>query len=86
MGGKRYQSMPLEVPDQAGDLPRRRHALDGLLREDQLTVDEDIELARAAPPDPRRDVELALQIFLEAHGLPLEIPSEEAALDLNVHR
>src|SRR5262245_7136540 len=72
--------------DQALHFTCGGHAAGGFLGEDQGAVDGDVELAGAAPADGRGDAEGALELVLEADRLVADIQSEEAALDLDLHR
>jgi hypothetical protein len=56
-----------------------------LLREHERAVDDDVELTEAAPANFRRDAQALRQVLSEAPGLPADVASDEAALDLDVH-
>ena len=55
------------------------------MREDFLAVGEYVEGAGAAHLDLNGDVEFAFDVLFQAHGLGLQVVSEEAALDDDFH-
>jgi len=82
----RERSIPrLTRLHQPKDLSTGGHPPGSFLREDHCAVYENVQLTGPAPPNLGRNLELMFQLLLEAHGLSLDVTSEETALDLDVH-
>jgi hypothetical protein len=67
------------------DLRRSGHAAGALVGIDLLAVSVDVERAGAAQFQSNRGFEFALDVLFQAHGLKLDVVSEEAALDDDFH-
>lgn len=52
-----------------------------LVGEDFFAVGKDVERSRAAHLNAHGDAEFAFDVLFQAHGLGLQVVSEEAALD-----
>jgi hypothetical protein len=67
------------------DLFRGRQPASLLLGIDLFAVSEDIERAGSTHADTSRNVELLLDVVLQAHGLTCDVLSEKAAFDFYGH-
>jgi hypothetical protein len=74
------------VRKQLEDLVILGHVTGLLVREDELAVGKDVEYAQAAHGDPRLDAQFFFDEFLQAPGPSAMLSSNQAALDLDVHR
>jgi hypothetical protein len=70
----------------ADQLRRSRHPPGFGFRVDRLPIGDDIERTWAAHTYPNRNLQFALDVMFQAHGLCLYILSEEAAFDFNIHK
>src|SRR5262245_40946490 len=67
------------------DLAGRRLAPGLAIREHRPAVHCDRQLAEAAPADPSRNVQRALDLVTKAYRLAAQIHSDQAALDFDLH-
>src|SRR6185295_2468563 len=67
------------------DLAGHRLAPGLAIREHRPAVHRDRQLTEAAPADPRRNVQRALDLVTKAYRLAAQIHSDQAALDLDLH-
>ncbi len=71
--------------DQTGNFSWRGHSVTCLLRVDRPAIDHDIQLAEPPPADSRGDLDLTLELCLEAHGLRSGVLSDKAASYFDLH-
>jgi hypothetical protein len=68
------------------DLGRLGPSFGLLVGIDLLSVGKNVERSRTAHADTNWNLQFTLNVLLQAHGLYLQVASEEAALDYDIHR